>query len=249
MQEYTTALDFVHDGERAKAVGLIVLQADETIENELRPVFDEAPLYHSRIPSAPQVNAATLARMEAEIPKASALLPPAANFAAIGYACTSGAAVIGGKRISAAVQSVHPQATVTHPLCAAVAAFAALGAHRLALISPYIAAVSDAVCDHFAAHGLLLVARASFEREDEAAVARISEASVLDAISRIGTSCAIDAVFVSCTNLRSFSIIEAAEARIGKPVLSSNQVLAWHLLRLAGYHHRKSGLGTLFAAH
>ena len=59
-------------------LGLIVLQTDETIENEFRQIFD-APttaLYHTRIKSAPNVTAETLATMEAEIPAAVAMFPP-----------------------------------------------------------------------------------------------------------------------------------------------------------------------------
>ena len=41
-------------------------------------------------------------------------------------------------------------------------------------------------------------------------------------------------MFLSCTNLRAFKIIEAAEAEAGVPVLSSNLVFAWHLARLSG---------------
>ena len=43
-----------------------------------------------------------------------------------------------------------------------------------------------------------------------------------------------DGLFLSCTNLRTLDVIEEMEARLGMPVLSSNQVLAWHLFRLAG---------------
>ena len=56
----------------------------------------------------------------------------------------------------------------------------------------------------------------------------------------------MDAVFVSCTNLRSLSVIAEAEARIGKPVLSSNLVLGWHMLRLAGLTAAGNGVGMLF---
>ena len=245
----TSSLSFESDNARPKAVGLIVLKTDETLENELRSVFDEVPLYHTRIPFAVQVNAATLARMEAEIPKACALFPPTANFAAIGYACTSAATVIGSDRVAAAVHSIHAQAAVTDPLSAAVAAFAELRVRRLALITPYIPVLSDAIGAHFTAHGISLIKNASFGCETDADVACISEASVLEAIVQIAQSHTIDAVFISCTNLRSFSILATAEAHIGKPVLSSNQVLAWQLLRLAGYQSRKNGLGTLLQAH
>ena len=52
-------------------------------------------------------------------------------------------------------------------------------------------------------------------------VARISEQSVLDSICAIGQHPDVEAVFASCTNLRSFNIIERAEATIGKPVITA----------------------------
>jgi maleate isomerase len=54
------------------------------------------------------------------------------------------------------------------------------------------------------------------------------------------------------------NIIHKAEQKLGKPVISSNQALAWHLLRLSGVSHnlaqelsQKTGqqpdqFGTLF---
>ena len=67
----STRLPFETDGgagEKA-ALGLIVLQSDETMEREFRPLFEKADvaLYHSRIPSAPEVSAASLAEMAAEM--------------------------------------------------------------------------------------------------------------------------------------------------------------------------------------
>ena len=238
-------LAFVTDAQRPIAIGLIVLQVDETIETEFRAVFNHIPLYHTRIPSAPVVTAETLARMEADIPGVSALLPPAARFGAIGYACTSAAAIIGSDRIAAAVQSIHPDVPISNPLDAALTACDTLGVRRLGLITPYIETVSHSIRDHFENNGLSIAALASFEREEDRIVAQISEESILDAILQLGARKDIDAVFVSCTNLRTFNIIATAEAEIGKAVLSSNQVLAWHLLRLAGYNSEMLGLGIL----
>lgn len=47
-----------------------------------------------------------------------------------------------------------------------------------------------------------------------------------------------EAIFFSCTNLRTFDIIEELEAQLGKPVLSANQVTIWSMLRLAGFQPR-----------
>ena len=97
------------------------------------------------------------------------------------------------------------------------------------------------------AHGLEIVAFGSFEQESDHAVARISTRSVVDAIDALAAGGEVDAVFASCTNLRTFPVIEKAEKRIGKPVISSNQALAWHMLHLAGLAEEATGPGRLFA--
>ena len=93
---------------RRATLGLIVLQADETIEPEFRMLtdFEGVALYHSRIPSDPDVTPETLARMEAEIPAATRLLPSGVDFDVVGYACTSGATIIGAGNVARAIRSV-----------------------------------------------------------------------------------------------------------------------------------------------
>lgn len=236
-------------GTRA-TLGLVVLQSDETIEGDFRAFLpsDGVALYHTRIPFAPTVTAETLARMEADLATSVALLPPTAPFDAIGYGCTSGSAVIGEARIAEIVQTVFPAAKVTNPLSAAKAALAALGAKRIALVTPYVPDVSEALRDRFAEAGIETTVLASFEQIEDAAVARITPASIADAIVATGKSAQCDAVFASCTSLRTGAIIGEAEQRLGLPVLSSNQALAWHMAHLAGLAQGPAALGRLRAA-
>ena len=58
-----------------------------------------------------------------------------------------------------------------------------------------------------------------------------------------------DAVFVSCTNLRAANVIQDAESALGIPVVSSNQALGWHMLRLARVRDAIQGYGELFSDH
>ena len=61
----------------------------------------------------------------------------------------------------------------------------------------------------------------------------------------LGRHPSVDAVFVSCTSLRLVEQVEALEAKLGKPVTSSNHALAWHSLRLASYGKPIAGFGRL----
>lgn len=227
------------------ALGLIVLSTDETLEPELASVFGPArvPVYHSRIASQPDVTPETLAQMEADLPASAALLPREVSFGAIGYGCTSGATIIGEDRVTACVQTSHAGVAVTNPMTAVMAACRALDARKIGFLTPYVADVSAAMRQLLEQNGFKISGFTSFEEAREKVVARISQASVLQAIVELGQG-DCDIVFASCTNLRAFDIIEQAEAQIGKPVISSNSALAWHMSHLAG--RTVPGPGRLF---
>lgn len=96
-------------GHRAR-LGLIVLHVDETVEAECRRLLDVhgVILHCSRVRSGEAATAASLAAIAERLPKAASLLPPAVQFDAIGYACTSAAALIGPGRVHALVREGRP---------------------------------------------------------------------------------------------------------------------------------------------
>lgn len=232
---------------RRAALGLIVLQVDETIEADFRRLMaiDGVRLYQSRIPSGADLTTETISGMAATLPAAAELLPVAARMDVIGYACTSGAATLGETRVEALIASAHPGARVTTPLTALKAACAALGVGRLGMVSPYVAEVSDSLRNALTAGGIAVTAFGSFDQKEERLVARITPDSVRTALLKIGSEGACEAVFASCTNLRAVEVLEDTEHALGKPVLASNQVLAWHMLRLAGVEDEIPGAGAL----
>jgi len=236
-------------GARAN-LGLIVLQSDETIEHDFRRLLPATgvALYVSRIPSAPEVTRETLAKMEAEMPRAAGLLPRPVRFDAVGYGCTSGTSVIGASRIADLVNQGCTTQAVTEPVSALLAVCAHLGVSRLALLSPYVAQVSDGLRAVLARGGVDTPVFGTFDEAEETRVARIDRESLIAAACALGSDPGCEALFLSCTNLRTLEAIESIEAAIGKPVLSSNQVLAWHMLALAGQDDPQTGFGRLLAA-
>lgn len=218
------------------AMGLIVLRVDETIEQEFRRCFapEDARLHVTRVPSGDDLTPDSIGGMETELTTAAALLPPAAGFDVVGYACTSGTAQIGAERVRALVAAGTGTRHVTNPLTAALAAFDDLGLKRVGIVSPYVTSVADSVRLAFIAQGIVVPDMLSFGEEVEARVARIDPQSIADAARALADRCDMDAVFLSCTNLRTYDILPELEAELGLPVLSSNRSLAWHMARLAG---------------
>lgn len=233
-------------GERAQ-LGLIVLQTDETLEYDLRRILpgEGVALYTSRVASAPDVSTKTLAQMEQALPTAAGLLPPAIDFDAVGYGCTSGSAIIGAPRIAALIRSNCRTAIVTDPLTALIAACSKLSISRLAFLSPYVEDVSARLRRCLADADISTPHFGSFDEAMETNVARIDGPSVVAAAIDLYRRGESDAVFLSCTNLQSLDVITEIEAVCDCPVLSSNLVLGWHMLEQAGLEASSSILSRL----
>ncbi|MBV9568798.1 MAG: aspartate/glutamate racemase family protein [Hyphomicrobiales bacterium] len=230
------------------ALGLLVLETDQTIEDEFRFLLPESgvALYGARLHNDAKITPETLAEMEARVVPTVNLLPAAVELGVIGFACTSGALVIGEQKVAERVREARPGMRVTDPVTAARAALGALGVKRIALLTPYVRRINESLRAAFRTRGMEIPVMGSFNQDDDNVVARITPHSIADAIIELGASDACDGVFVSCTSLRVARIVEEVEARLGKPVTSSNHALAWHMLRLAGCSAPLKGRGRLF---
>ena len=219
---------------RRPQLGLVVLQSDETVEGDLRRLLpSEADVLDTRVPSGEEVTPETLAAMEGALGAAAALLPRGARLGAIGYACTSGTAQIGAARVAAILRAASGAPAATDPLSALVDACRRRGLRRLALLSPYVAPVTASLRAALAREGLETPVFGSFEIAEEARVALIDGPSIVAAAEALAAEGGVDALFLSCTNLRTLEVIATIETRTELPVLSSNLVLAEHLARLA----------------
>ncbi|MBF9030349.1 Asp/Glu racemase [Rhodobacterales bacterium HKCCE3408] len=228
-------------------IGVVVLQVDETIEQDLRRLLppDAVRLHITRIASGAELTPETIARMADDLDGAVRLLPDT-GFDVIAYACTSGTTLIGAGRVTAKVRGARDTAHVTEPLSAALSALGHIGARSVGIVSPYIPSVAEPIRAAFQQAGLEVPMSISFGEKIEARVARIDPYSVFEAGREATRRGDIDCLFLSCTNLRTLDVIPALEAETGLPVLSSNQVLAWHAARLAGAKVSADAPGRLF---
>ncbi len=230
------------------AIGVIVLGSDQTIEYEFRRLLDlpGVAFYESRIRNANDITPETLKAMEAGIADCTARILPGLPLDVVAYGCTSGAMVIGDDSVAARIHEARPGVACTTPMAAAFAAFEALGHSRIALLTPYIDEINQAMRAHLQSGGLEVPVMGSFNQGDDRKVGRISPDSLRRAALELGASKAVDAVFVSCTALRLAEVAADIEADLGKPVTSSNHALAWHCLRLAGVEDSLPEHGRLF---
>jgi maleate isomerase len=231
------------------AIGVIVLATDQTLEHEFRRLLDlpGVAFYESRIVNDAAITPATLAAMEAGLTQATDVILPGLPLDVVAFGCTSAAMVIGEEEVFARIREARPGVPCTTPITAAFAAFEALGARRVALLTPYRDDINRFMRDYIEARGFRVPVMGSFNEEDDRKAARIDLASIRDAAIDLGRADAVDAVFVSCTSLRLIDAVTEIEAALRKPVTSSNHAMAWHCLRLAGVEDSRTGFGTLFA--
>ncbi len=234
--------------DRPPQAGFVVLQTDETIERDLRRLLPpQVEALVSRVPFDAIVTPASLAAMEGHIGAAVRLLPPQAELACVAYCCTSASAQIGVERITDIVRGTGATRSVTNPVSALVAACRHLGLSRLALLSPYGPEVSTRLRETFAGNGVETPVFGSFDVIEDARVVRIDGTSIMEGARELVGRGGVEGLFLSCTNLRTLDVIAPLEAELGLPVLSSNQVLAWHVLRLMGVEPAPGAPGRLFA--
>ncbi|WP_299624639.1 Asp/Glu racemase [uncultured Tateyamaria sp.] len=222
---YTSAQD------RRRKLGLVALQSDESIEDDMRRLLPaDVSFLVSRVPSGEDVTPESLRAMEVHLTGAAALFPRGLRFDAVGYGCTSGASQIGTARVAQLVGEGTETARVTDPVSALVAACRAAGITRLAILSPYVASVSDHLREVLRAHGIDTPVFGTFAEPNEAKVVSIDGPSIMAAATSMMEGAEVDGLFLSCTNLRTLDVIAPLEAGLALPVLSSNLVLAWHML-------------------
>lgn len=226
--------------------GLVALATDLTMERDLARLFPEqAQLHVTRVVFANPTTPENLRAMEPRLAEAAALIVPGAPLAALCFGCTSGSAVIGNDRVAAAFATARPEAAAVTPSLALLAAASELDVSRIAVMTPYVPETTMPLIGLLETSGLEVVAAQCMGLEDDGDMARIVDDDIVAAAVEADDPRA-QAVFLSCTSLPALELIEEIEARIGKPVLTSNQVCAWAMLRAAGLQPARP-VGRLFA--
>ncbi len=235
-------------GARAR-IALVVLASDYTVEHEFRRVITipGVDFYEARIRNSPTITPETLAAMGPLLTDTVDLILPGADLDVVAFGCTSASMVLGEAEVARSIHAARPGVKATNPITAAFAAFEALGAKRIAVLTPYRADVNAIVRDYITAKGYQVPVFGSFNEPDDAVVASIDAESLRRGVRTITQGRDVDAVFVSCTSVRLLDAVCEIEAECGLPVTSSNHALAWHCLRLAGVEEKRPELGRLFA--
>lgn len=166
----------------------------------------------------------------------------------IGYASTSSAYAIGFDAEAAVVSRLSQQVgiPVVATCASAVLALHLLDVERIALVDPpwFDPELNELGAAYFQSQGFDVLSSTSADLSRDPR--RIEAAAVFEWTSRHLSEDA-EAVFIGGNGFRAAGAVAQLEAAIGRPVLTSNQVLLWNLLAHAGATLEVSGYGRLFA--
>lgn len=149
-----------------------------------------------------------------------------------------------GAKISGRITAAcgRPATTTSDAL---LEAFKALAVKRIVLITPYIESVNLREIEFLAHHGYEVVSQVGLGLLEGTSMAAVSPSKWVELASKHRDETA-DAYFLSCTAINVTSVIETLEGVLGAPVVTSNQAMLWHCLRLLGRNEPVNGLGALF---
>ena len=148
------------------------------------------------------------------------------------------------RRVSVEALEEAAGSPATTTATAMVAALQALGVTRVAVAAPYIDEVCARLRRFLEESGLSVTSLENLGLRGMA-ITEVTSPEVMELAKRADRPEA-EALFLSCTNLRTFDVLEPLEQELGKPVISSNLATMWHAIRLAGLAPRLAGLGSLY---
>lgn len=169
---------------------------------------------------------------------------------AVMWACTSGSFVFGHEGVRRQAEQLAEVAGVPAASTsqAFVAALTALGVDRVAVAASYPAEISQLFSDYLQASGIRVQALGSAGIETAAGVGRLTAEQVTD-LALQNDDAAAGALLIPDTAMHTLGVVGDVETRLGKPVLTANQVTLWYGLQLAGLAGPATGTpgwGTLF---
>jgi maleate isomerase len=242
--------DGYDEGSRAR-VGVVVPSINTVVEPWFsRTMPAGVSLHAARMFMAPKLSAETVIEMDKTEGMLAVRQIASCRPAAIAYCCTASSVVQGQAydehlRREIEQTSGAKATTATHAI---LSALAALGARRVAIVSPYTDEVDAMEHRFFKDAGLDVVGSANLGIGDTFLLAAPSAATLID-LARRGWREEADALIMTCLNTRSHVVVEEIEREIGKPVITSTTATLWHALRLAGLADAIPGYGQLLSVH
>lgn len=229
---------------RAK-IGFVLLATEQTIEDDMMALMPKGVGAHfARVAIPDSITLESLTNVGPELARAATTLLPDGSLDVISYACTSGSLVLGEDTVFQELNRGAPNAVATSLITAVICALNALNVRKVAVCTPYLDEVNLEEKHYLEERGFHVTEIRGLNLERDSDMIRVRP----EAIKQLALSVDSDeaeAIFISCGALRSVDVVEQLEEAVGKPVICSNQAMAWDVLRKAGIKDSIPGYGRL----
>jgi len=235
-------------GWRAK-IGLIVPSTNTVAEPEFWRVAPKGVSIHSA--RATLIGNATT---ESYYKMAEAVIRSASDLATaevdiVAYGCTSGSIICPLPQLLSDMQEKSGVPAIA-TAGAVVAALRALNVKKVAVCTPYVDFVNESETSFLQDYGFEVLSMHGLQlgetQAERRGIGRVPPQHVWR-MAREADRPDADAIFISCTNLATFDVLQQIEDDLGKPVIISNQATVWACLRMLGLPDKISNLGRLLS--
>ena len=231
-------------GERAR-IGMLLPSVNRAAEPQVSAMLPEGVSLHTtrlRLRSSREDH---VREMVADVERGAELLADA-DVDLIVFHCTAASMFAPGfddEIIERIENSTGRRATSTSKAC--LDAFGTFGAERITLTTPYIQETNDREVAYLRSHHIEVLSETGMGIAGDGGAMLAVEPEEWRRRVNSQDEEASDAAFISCTAVRAVEAIEAIEEDIDKPVVTSNQAMTWHSLRVLGIEDSVPGFGRL----
>ena len=241
-------------------IGQIVPSSNVTMETEIpallrvrEAIAPERFTFHSSRMRMKHVTKDELAKMDADSDRCALELSDA-RVDVMGYACLVAIMSMGhgyhrasGERLHGVTRENGAPVPVITSAGALVEGIKAIGAKRVAVVTPYMKPLTEMVVDYIRNEGIEVSDYRALEISDNLKVAAHDPMNLPGIVAGMKTD-DVDAIVLSaCVQMPSLAAITTVEAQARKPVLSAAVATTWSMLRELGLDTRVPGGGTLLS--
>ncbi|AMS45472.1 maleate cis-trans isomerase family protein [Aminobacter aminovorans] len=245
---------------RSYRIGQIVPSSNVTMETEIpallrarEAILPERFTFHSSRMRMKHVTKEELVKMDADSDRCALELSDA-RVDVMGYACLVAIMSMGhgyhrasGDRLHGVTVQNGAAAPVVTSAGALIEGIKAIGAKRVAVVTPYMKPLTEMVVDYIRNEAIDVGDYRALEISDNLAVAAHDPLNLPAIVAGMKTD-DVDAVVLSaCVQMPSLPAISLVEAQARKPVISAAVATTWSMLRHLGLQTRVPGGGTLLS--
>ena len=244
----------MNDNRNGPKIGVLVPYTNVNLEPDLQLMRPPGATFHferlggyevDKIPGSEQMAGLGISDMDETLRLICGVRP-----AAVLYGCTSATlthSAMFDRELAAQIKARSGAVSIT-AAGALVNAIKALGASRIGLASPYLGEINNQAVNFLADEGIETIQRADIGRAlDNYGQGELTPEEV-EALALRADGSEVEAIVLSCTDMRSVEVIDQVESKTGKAVVTSNQAMIFSLVRALTLPLPQGSWGRLLAS-